>query len=161
MRSQWRKYSPMLYPQNGSIAIGSRRTWPTVPAAAAVISEPIVAPMYTPWIQLNAWYTSGIVVARRPPKMIAEIGTPFGSSASGATAGLFLIGAAKRLFGCAAFSFDSGVHGRPCQSSASAGGGPSLPSHQISPSGSSATFVNSVSRDIDRIAFGFDLKFVP
>ena len=40
---------------------------------------------YTPWIQLNAWKTSGIVVARRPPKMIALIGTPAGSCASGAS----------------------------------------------------------------------------
>ncbi len=43
----------MLYPQNGSIAIGSRRTRPTAPAAAAVVSEAIVAPKYTPWFQSN------------------------------------------------------------------------------------------------------------
>ena len=70
----------MLYPQKGSIAIGSRRTTPTLPVAAAVVSEPSVAPKNTPFIQLNACMTSGIVVARRPPKMIALIGTPFGSS---------------------------------------------------------------------------------
>ena len=51
--------------------------------------------------------TSGTVVARRPPKMIALIGTPFGSSHSGESAGLLLAGAVKREFGCAAFSFDS------------------------------------------------------
>ena len=45
----------MLYPQNGSIAMGSRRTCPVVPAAAAVVSDPMVAPMYTPCDQLNAW----------------------------------------------------------------------------------------------------------
>jgi hypothetical protein len=44
----------MLYPQKGSIAIGSRRTRPTAPVAAAVVSEAIVAPKYTPWFQSNA-----------------------------------------------------------------------------------------------------------
>src|SRR6478735_5496788 len=101
---------------NGSIAIGSRRTMPTCPVAAAVISEPIVAPRYTPWIQLNAWKTSGIVFARRPPKIIALIGTPFELFASEASAGLLLMGAVKRLFGWAAFSLESGAHGLPCQS---------------------------------------------
>jgi len=36
---------PMLYPQNGSIAIGSRRPGNAPGFAAAVVSEPIVAPM--------------------------------------------------------------------------------------------------------------------
>ena len=58
MSSQWVKYSPMLYPQNGSIANGSRRTTPCWPAAAAVVSEPIVAAMYTPSTQLRACVTS-------------------------------------------------------------------------------------------------------
>ena len=78
------------------MAKGSRRTWPSVPAAAAVISLPMVAPTYTPWIQLNAWKTSGIVEARRPPKMMAEIGTPAGSSTAGSSTGLLAIGAVKR-----------------------------------------------------------------
>src|SRR5512140_2325984 len=94
----------MLYPQNGSIAIGSRRTLPIVPAAAAVISEPMVAPAYTPELQLNAWYTSGIVVARRPPKMNALIGTPSGSSQCGSIVGHCRAGAVKRAFGCAALA---------------------------------------------------------
>jgi hypothetical protein len=34
----------------------------------------------TPCIQLNACMTRGTVVARRPPKMMALIGTPCGSS---------------------------------------------------------------------------------
>ena len=38
----------MWYPQNGSIANGSRRSLPTAPAAAAVVSEAIVAPTNTP-----------------------------------------------------------------------------------------------------------------
>ncbi len=64
---------------NGSIAIGSRRTTPTAPVAAAVVSEESVAPMKVPWIQSRDSVTSGTVVLRRPPKKIAEIGTPLGS----------------------------------------------------------------------------------
>src|SRR5580693_6348870 len=104
IRSQCAQYSPMLYPQNGSMAIGSRRTTPTAPAAAAVVSEPIVAPMKTPCVQSEDSSTSGIVVARRPPKMIAEIGTPCGSLAIGESAGLLRMGVVKRLLGCAALS---------------------------------------------------------
>ncbi len=72
---------------NGSMAIGSRRTSPTLPAAAAVFSDERVAPMNTPCCQSKASFTSGTVVLRRPPKRIAEIGTPFGSSHSGARIG--------------------------------------------------------------------------
>src|SRR5277367_5346029 len=131
----------MLYPQKGSIAMGSRRTTPTLPTAAAVVSEPSVAPRKTPWVQLNACITNGTVVARRPPKTIALIGTPCGSSANLERAGLLVLGAVKRAFGCAAFSFDPFFHGRPCQSVSSSGTSPSLPSHQTSPSLVSATFV--------------------
>src|SRR3954469_13394090 len=106
----------MWEPQNGSMAIGSRRTTPTWPTAAAVVSLPSVAPMYTPCVQLKLSSTSGTVVARRPPKMIALIGTPRGSFANGLSHGLFADGAVKRLFGCAAFSGVSGVHGFPFQS---------------------------------------------
>src|SRR6266852_2076472 len=93
--------------------------------------------------------------------MIALIGTPVGSSAFGSSTGLFFIGAANRLLGCAAFSLDSGVHLLPFQSRHSLGAGPSLPSHHTSPSGSSATFVYIVSREIVLIAFGLDLELVP
>src|SRR5260221_5938862 len=141
--------------------MGSRRNCPAPPAAAAVISDPIVAPAYTPWIQSKASKTSGRVPARRPPKIIALIGTPAGLLASGASKGLLAIGAAKRLMGCAAFSLDSGVHLLPFQSRHSLGAGPSLPSHQTSPSGSKATFVYIVSREIVLIAFGLDLELVP
>src|SRR5436190_15994640 len=93
--------------------------------------------------------------------MIALIGTPLGSWASGASAGLFVIGAVKREFGCAAFSFDAGVHGSPFQSRHSAGAGSSWPSHHTVPSGRRATFVKIVSFETVSIAFGFDLRFVP
>ncbi len=69
--------------------------------------EPIVAPMKTPCVQLNACITSGIVVARRPPKMMALMGTPCGSSAELRQArGCSSPGAVKREFGCAAFSVE-------------------------------------------------------
>ena len=77
---------------NGSIAIGSRRTWPSPPVAAAVFSLDSVAPRNVPCCQSRDSVTSGIVSLRRPPKKIAEIGTPFGSSHSGASTGHCAIG---------------------------------------------------------------------
>src|SRR4029077_2010447 len=70
-------------------------------------------------------------------------------------------GAVKRLLGWAAFSVDAGVHGRPCQSSASGGGGSSCPSHHGVPSGRSATLVKIVLRWIMSNAVGFVLRLVP
>src|SRR5688500_6749106 len=99
-----------------------------------------------PWPQSKDWKTRGRVSERRPPKMMALMGTPAGSFASGANIGLFAAGVVKRLFGCAAEVLDSGVHRLPCQSRHSVGTGPSLPSHQTSRSGVSATFVYIVSR---------------
>src|SRR6195952_4662778 len=128
---------------NGSMAKGSRRTTPTAPVAAAVVSEDSVAPMKTPWFQSRASLTSGIVVLRRPPKRIAEIGTPFGSSYSGARIGHWVIGVQKRLFGWLEGSSLSGVQSRPFQSVRWAGGSSVIPSHQMSPSSVSATLVNT------------------
>ena len=45
---------------------------------AAVTSEPAAEPMNTPWVQLFASFTSGMVEGRRPPKRMASIGTPVG-----------------------------------------------------------------------------------
>src|SRR5205823_13462181 len=106
------------------------------------------------------WSTSGTVVARRPPKMIAEIGTPPGSSANFERQGLLRIGAVKREFGCAAFSPESFDHLLPFQSMSSGGGEPSLPSHHTSPSGVVATLVKIVSREMVFIALGFDWLLV-
>ena len=58
------------------MAMGSRRSTPTAPAAAAVVSDEQVAPMKTPCCQSRDWVTSGMVFSRRPPKMIASSGTP-------------------------------------------------------------------------------------
>src|SRR6195952_5691534 len=128
---------------NGSMANGSRRTTPTAPVAAAVVSEESVAPMNTPWFQSRASLTSGMVVFRRPPKRMAEIGTPRGSVYSGARIGHWSIGVQNRLFGWLEGSSDSGVQSRPFQSVRWAGGSSVIPSHQMSPSSVSATLVKT------------------
>src|SRR6266567_4345348 len=106
-----------------------------------------------------------MVVARRPPKMIALIGTPFGFSQSGSIVGHCFAGAVKRAFGCAAFAplcFPiSRVHLLPCQSRHSAGGSSVMPSHQTPPSGVSATLVNIEFVARVAIAFGFVFTEVP
>ena len=84
------------------MAKGSRRSLPTAPAAAAVVSEAMIEPRNTPWAQSKDWMTSGTTEARRPPKRMAEMGTPAGSSHSGAMAGSWAAGAVKRALGWAA-----------------------------------------------------------
>src|SRR5215475_11820069 len=103
----------MLYPQNGSIANGSKRSSPTLPAAAAVFSDDMIEPRNTPCCQLNDSVTSGTLVARRPPKRMAEIGTPLGSSHSGAMHGHWSAGAVNRALGWAAGVSDAGVQSLP------------------------------------------------
>src|SRR5271170_5934186 len=147
------------------MAMGSRRTCPTPPVAAAVVSDPMVAPTYTPALQLNAWYTSGMVVARRPPKISALIGTPFGSSHAGSMVGHCDAGSVKREFGCAALAPVSfaicGVHRSPRQSRHSAGGSSVMPSHHTPPSGVSATLVKMVLLAKVAIALGLVFALVP
>src|SRR3954471_11882891 len=146
---------------NGSMAIGSRRTTPTCPTAAAVVSDDRVAPRYTPCVQSRASETSGIVVLRRPPNRIAEIGTPFGSSYSGASTGHWVIGVQNREFGWLDSSPLSGVQSLPCQSVRCAGGSP-MPSHQMSPSSVRATLVNTeLPLASVRMAFGLVFQSVP
>src|ERR1043165_763534 len=100
-----------------------------------------------------------MVVARRPPKMMALIGTPFGFSQSGSIVGHCEAGAVKRALGCAALvpvCFPiSGVHLLPCQSRHSAGGSSVMPSHQTPPSGVRATLVKMEFFDRAIIPFGF------
>src|SRR3954465_1258959 len=147
---------------NGSIANGSRRTTPTAPVAAAVVSEESVAPMNTPWFQSRASVTSGIVVLRRPPKRIAEIGTPLGSSYSGARIGHWGIGVQNRLLGGREGSGLSGVQSRPFQSVRWAGGSSVMPSHQMSPSSVRATLGKTeVPLSIGRTALGLVSQPVP
>src|SRR5438093_13346358 len=133
----------MLKPQNGIIAIGSRRTTPTFPVIAAVVSVLMAEPRKTPCDQSKASNTSGITPVRREPKMTPEIGTPCGSSQFGAIDGHCWARTVKREFGCAAGP-SPGFHGRPCQSASPAGTDGLSPSHQGPPSGGLAPFLNMV-----------------
>ena len=69
------------------MAIGSRRTTPTCPVIAAVVSVLIAEPRNTPCDQSNASNTSGMTLVRREPKISPERGTPCGSSQFGAIEG--------------------------------------------------------------------------
>src|SRR5580704_1852349 len=102
-----------------------------------------------------------MVEARRPPKMMALMGTPAGSSQNLERAGLLVAGAVKRALGCDAFSPELGSQGRPFQSVSSVGTGPSRPSHQTPPSGVLATLVKMVSCEMVFTALGFDSMLVP
>src|ERR1700681_618686 len=106
-----------------------------------------------------------MVLARRPPKMMALIGTPLGSSQAWSIVGHCDAGAVKRALGWAAFApvslAISGVHFLPCQSVHSAGGSSVMPSHHTPPSGVSATLVKIVFRASVAMAFGLVLVEVP
>ena len=132
-----------------------------MPNAAAVCSELIVAPRKTPCSQSKASRTSGTTVARRPPNRNASIGTPAGSSHSGAIDGACAAGTVKRALGWAAGWSASGVQSLPCQSIACAGGASVMPSHQTSPSSVSAQFVKIAFSRSDAIAFGLVFSPVP
>src|SRR4051794_5062029 len=99
----------MLYPQKGTIANGSRRSWPGAPVVAAVVSDDRVAPRNTPCAQSRASVTSGTTEARRPPNRIASILTPAGSAQLLAIDGHCAAGTVNRAFGCAAGRPLSGV----------------------------------------------------
>src|SRR5688572_3028382 len=143
----------MLYPQNGSMAIGSRRTTPTLPVIAAVVSVLMAEPRKTPWVQSNASKTSGTTAERREPKMRPEIGTPCGSSQCGEIEGHCCARTVKREFGCAAGV--PGFQALPCQSTSPAGGSGVSPSHHGSPEGVSATLVKIVLARTIWVALGF------
>ena|SRR5437868_6337264 len=117
--------------------------------------------MNVPCCQWKASVTSGTIPARRPPKRIASIGTPFGSSHSGAIDGHCEAGVVKRELGCAAFRPDVGVQGRRSQSINCAGRFSLMPSHQMSPSGVMAQLVKIELRIAVIIALRFDFMFVP
>src|SRR5580704_19308769 len=106
-----------------------------------------------------------MVVARRPPKMKALIGTPLGASHAGSIVGHCDAGAVKREFGWAAFApvflAISGVHLLPCQSVHSAGGVSVMPSHQTPPSGVRATLVKMELLASVAIALGLVFLEVP
>ena len=146
------------------MANGSRRTTPCAPKAAAVVSEPMVAAMYTPSVQSRASVTKGTVVLRRPPKIKASIATPAGSSHALSSAGLLLAATVKRALGWAALvpfsAAMAGVQSLPCQSMAWAGASP-MPSHHTSPSSVRATLVKMTSRSKLRMQLGLVMVLVP
>src|SRR3989442_14346752 len=115
--------------------MGSRLTTPTFPVAAAVVSEPIVAAIYTPESQSTASETSGTVSERRPPNTKADIGTPWGFSQSESIEGHCAAGTVNRALGCAAFLPQPGDHSFPCQSMSLTGGVSAIPSPHINPTG--------------------------
>src|SRR6266850_2941551 len=131
----------MLYPQKGLIAIGSSLRRPIAPSAAAVVSTFIIAPTSTPCSQLSASQTSGTSSDLRPPKRMADTGTPFGSSHLGERTGYWQMGKVNLEFGWAAGA-PPGFQGLPCQSSTEATGG--CASHQGVRSGVIPTFVKIV-----------------
>src|ERR671935_2814223 len=140
------------------MAMGSRRTTPTLPVMAAVVSVLMAEPRKTPCAQSKASNTSGITCVRREPKMRPEIGTPCGSSQLGDTDGHCCTGTVKREFGWAAGV--PGFQGWPCQSSSPAGGSGVRPSHHGSPDGVSATLVKIVLLFTIAVALGFVLGLV-
>ena len=141
--------------------MGSRRSCPTFPVIAAVVSLLAVEPRNVPCCQLNASVISGTIPARRPPNRMASMGTPLGSSHSGAITGHCLAAAVKRAFGCAAFRPESGVHDRRSQSTAFAGFCSVIPSHQTSPSSVIAQLVKIELRATVSMALAFDFMLVP
>src|SRR5215468_230462 len=141
--------------------MGSRRNCPTLPPAAAVVSLLAVAPKNVPCCQLNASLTSGTIPGRRPPNKIASIGTPLGSSHSGAMHGHCAAGVVNREFGWAALRPDSGVQGRRNQSTNCAGFSLVMPSHQTSPSNVIAQFVKIELRATVAMALRLDFTLVP
>src|SRR5450759_219844 len=143
------------------MAKGSRRSTPALPKAAAVVSEPVEEPMKTPCSQLNAALTRGMVDGRRPPNRNASMGTPSGFSQSGSITGHWDAELVKRALGCAALRPQSGVTSLPSQSIIFAGAGTPMSSHQMSPSGVSATLVKMVFFVMVAMAFGFDWVEVP
>src|SRR5581483_6575832 len=141
--------------------MGSRRNCPTLPTLAAVVSLLAVAPKKVPCCQLKDSVTSGTTPALRPPNRIASMGTPLGSSHSGAITGHCLAGAVNRAFGCAALRPESGVQGRRSQSTSSAGFSGVMPSHHTSPSMVTAQLVKMELRVTLCMAFALDFVLVP
>ncbi len=92
---------------------------------------------------------------------MAEIGTPAGSSHSGAIVGHCPAGVVNRELGCAAGSAEPGVQSRPFQSVRCVGGSSVRPSHHTSPSSVSATLVKMLLDAIAATALAFVFMPVP
>src|SRR5450755_709930 len=121
----------------------------------------MLAPRNTPCAQSKDSITSGTALARLPPNRIAEIGTPAGSSHSGAMIGHWAAGVVNRALGCAAGSAEAGVQSRPFQSIRCEGVSSVRPSHHTSPSSVSATLVKMLLPHMVAIALAFVTSLVP
>ena len=95
---------------------GSCMTHFVLCSAAAVASDLSVAPKKTPCCQLNASQTRGTPSGLRPPRRIASILTPFGSSQCESMIGQFLAGVQNRELGWAGLVLEAGVQSFPIQS---------------------------------------------
>ena len=95
-------------------------------------------------VPVEAWKTSGMRLARRPPKMKALDRHAGRVLPVRIDAGHWPAGAVKRALGCAAGRPQPGVQSSPCQSVRCAGGSSVIPSHHTSPSAVSATLVKMV-----------------
>ena len=71
--------------------MGSRLTTPTLPDAAVVVSDPRADAKKTPCSQFRLSHTRGMVPALLPPKIIPDMGTPFGLLNSSDKVGQFLM----------------------------------------------------------------------
>src|ERR1700722_18621846 len=143
------------------MAMGSRRNCPTFPVMAAVVSLLTVEPRKVPCCQLKASVTRGTIPARRPPNRIASMGTPLGSSHSGAITGHCEAGVVNRALGCAAVLGLAGLHRRRSQSTNLPGSSSVIPSHQMSPSIVIAQLVKMEFLVMLSIALAFDFMLVP
>src|SRR6201991_3748126 len=143
------------------MAKGSRRSSPTLFSAAAVPSDATFEARKTPWRQSKASVTSGTAEARRPPNRMASIGTPLGSSHSGAMVGHWRAGAAKRAFWWAAGSPEAGSWAAPFQLVRPSGASLDRPSHQTSLSWVRAVLVKTVLVARVAKAFWLVLRLVP
>src|SRR2546426_10272745 len=102
-----------------------------------------------------------MVLGRRPPKRMADKGTPSGFCQSGSITGHCEAGAVKRELGCAPLRPDCGVHSLPSQSIPFSGGATPMSSHQTSPSGVRTTLVKMLFRAKVATALGLDFIEVP
>src|SRR5262249_30287025 len=125
------------------MAMGSRRTTPTCPVMAAVVSVLMAAPRKTPCCQPKLSKTIARAVVRGEPKMNREMGPPCGPSQFGAIDGHWLHGPVKGELGCAA-GVPPAAQGLPCQSTVPAGASVPMPSHHGSLEGVMATLVKIV-----------------
>jgi len=128
--------------------MGSRRTLPCAPSAAAVISDSHGCAYIDPRTPIEClkyqWHGAGPTAAKND----GADGNPVWIFPRWVNCGHWDAGAVNRALGCAALAPVSaaiwGVHLVPCQLIHSDGGSSVMPSHHTPPSGVSATLVKIV-----------------